>query len=244
MPITKSKLKGQNSNLIKSGSKIRKAKTEKFGEETSINSLIVNPLAQFDNFKKNLPAGRQGKFVIFAAVIILLAILVSYKKSWFVAAVVNNSPISNFEVLRQENSQYRKQVLDTLINEKLVLDAANKKGVKVSEKDINDKIAEIEKQVGGAAALDNLLTQQGQTRNSIRNEIKVTLALEKMYGPEITVTSDEVSKFIEQNKEQMQSSTPAELTKEANDILKSQKQNQIFSQKFQEIKKAANIQIF
>lgn len=204
---------------------------------SSTSSISMNPLSQLNRLKGN-------KFVYLAIVIIVLALLISYKKSWFIAATVNGSPISNFEVLSREDSQFRKQMLDQIINEKLILSEAGKKGIKVSEQDIDTKISSIEKQVGGASALDSLLAQQGETRIGVRNQIRITLSLEKMYLNEASVSAEEVTKFIEQNKEQMQSSAPAELTKEATDILRSQKLNQVYSQKFQEIKKAANIQIF
>lgn len=229
MPNTKLKGKSPRARVTK----------EKNIEEESIvtSSVSINPLAKLRNIKGN-------KFIYLAIVIVVLALLISYKKSWFIAATVNGSPISNFAVLSEENNQYRKQTIDQMVNEKLILSEANKKGVRVSEKDIDTKIAEVEKQVGGASAFDSLLAQQGQTRIGIRGQIKITLSLEKMYENEASVSAEEVTQFIGQNKEQMQSSTPAELTKEATDILKSQKLNQVFSQKFQEIKKAANIQIF
>ncbi len=197
----------------------------------------MNPLSKLNRLKGN-------KFIYLAIAIIALALLISYKKSWFIAATVNGIPISNFEVLSRENSQFRQQMIDQIINEKLILSEASKKGVKVSEQDIDAKIAEIEKQVGGASAFDSLLAQQGETRTGVRDQVRLTLSLEGMYASEASVSAEEVTKFIEQNKDSLQSSTPAEMTKEATDILKSQKLNQIYSQKFQEIKKAANIQTF
>lgn len=237
MPNAKLKTKSQRAKVTKPKTTVQSEGQDIEGEPIISSSVSTSPLAKLSGMKGN-------KFIYLAIIIIVLALLISYKKSWFIAATVNGSPISNFAVLNEENNQYRKQTIDQLVNEKLILSEANKKGVKVSEKDIDTKIAEIEKQVGGASALDSLLAQQGQTRIGIRGQIKITLSLEKMYESESSVSADEVTKFIEQNKNQLQSSTPAEMTKEATDALKSQKLNQIFSQKFQEIKKAANIQIF
>lgn len=231
MPITKTKNKIQKPRTTR----VKPAVAEEYS--SYVNSSSTNPLVQLKRLKDN-------KFVYLAIVIIVLALLISYKKSWFIAATVNGAPISNFELLSREDSQFRKQMLDQMINEKLILSEAGKKGIKVSEQDIDAKIADIEKQVGGANAFDSLLAQQGETRTGVRNQIRITLSLEKMYTNEALVSAEEVTKFIEQNKDQMQSSQPAELTKEATDILKSQKLNQIYNQKFQEIKKAANIQIF
>lgn len=209
--------------------------TESYSASTSGASILSSD--KITQLKKN-------KFALIGIAIIAIALIVSYKKGWLIAAKVNGSPITNLEVLMRENEQFHQQTVDKLVEEKLILSEANKKGVKVTEKEIDAKIADIEKQVGGADALDSLLSQQGQTRSSVRGQIKISLSLEKMYANEASVSADEVTKFIEQNKEQMQSSEPAAMTKEATDYIKSQKLNQIFSQKFAEIKKAANIQIF
>ncbi len=192
----------------------------------------------------NLSKNRPPKVVYVAVVLIGLALLFSYKKSWFVAATVNNNPISNFELLSRLNGQYRSEMLNQMINESIVLDEAKKKGVVVSDKEINDKIAQVESNVGGAQALDGLLAQQGQTRSGLRDQIKFQLIIEKLYGGEATVSAEEVQKFIDQNKDQLQATDSAGQEKEATDALKQQKLTQLFQQKFQELKTAAKIQIF
>ncbi|MDD2822647.1 MAG: SurA N-terminal domain-containing protein [Candidatus Daviesbacteria bacterium] len=204
---------------------------------SSAKGFSLNSLLKPEQLRKN-------KLIYLAIVIIIIALIASYKKGLFIAATVNGAPITNLEVLKREDEQFHQTTVEKLIEEKLILGEAQKKGVKVTEAEIDAKIADIEKQVGGAAALDSLLTQQGQTRTGIRTQIKISLSLEKMYQNEASVSAEEITKFIEENKEQLQSSTPAEMTKEATDYLRSQKLNQVFSQKFQEIKKAANIQIF
>lgn len=224
----------------------KKKTVKKAASEKALDTAIVASSVKGFSLKSLISpsAVKKNKFLYLAAAIIIIALIVSYKKGLLIAATVNGAPITNLEVLQREDAQFHKQTLDQLIQEKLILGEAKKKGVVVTEKEIDAKIAEIEKQVGGAAALDSLLSQQGQTRAGVREQIRISISLEKMYASEATVSADEVSKFIEQNKEQMQSTTEADLTKEATDYLRSQKLNEIFSQKFQEIKKAATIQIF
>lgn len=220
---------------------VRKKPVEEIFESEAFSDasgkVSFNSLSKLGNLKKN-------KFVLIGIIIIGLALILSYKKGLLIAATVNGMPITGLEVLQREDAQFHQQTVDQLVQEKLILGEANKKGVKISDAEINTKIAEIEKQVGGASALDSLLAQQGQTRASVREQIKISLSLEKMYSNEASVSAEEVSKFIEQNKEQLQSTEPAEMTKEANNYIRSQKLNQIFSQKFAEIKKAASIKIF
>lgn len=219
---------------------------------------VVTPAPSFDiqtlmtkfnwsekrNILTSLVKNRPPKIVYVAAILIGASLLFSYKKSWFVAAMVNNKPLNNMELLSRMNQQYRSQVLNQMINEKVILDEAAKKGISVQDKDINDKIKQIETSVGGAATLDGLLAQQGQTRTGLKDQIKFQLIVEKLYGGEATVSADEVTKYIEENKDSLQATDAAGQTQEATDALKQQALTKIFQEKFQALKAAAKIQIF
>lgn len=182
--------------------------------------------------------------LIIVVVVVGLALLVYYKRSWFVAATVNGSPISNFELLSRLNSQFRTQMLNQMVNEKIIFDEAKRNNVQVSDSEIDQKISEYEKNVGGKDSFDALLEQQGQTRDSLREQIKIQLTIEKLYGKEATVSADEVNKFIADNKSQLTASDSAGQQKEATDDLKQQKLSDIFRQKFQSLRDSAKIQIY
>ncbi|OGE18600.1 hypothetical protein A2967_02640 [Candidatus Daviesbacteria bacterium RIFCSPLOWO2_01_FULL_41_32] len=201
-----------------------------------LNNLL-NKFASLKDFRSS------KKFYLILIAVGLL-ILFIYKKSWFVAATVNGSPITNLELQMRLNKQFRSQTLTQMTNEKIILSEAAKNNSIASETEVNKKISEIETQVGGAQALDGLLSQQGQTRDSIRQQIKMQLSIEKLYANEATVSAEEVAKFIEQNKDQMQATDSAGQEVEATETIKNQKLSQIFSQKFQELKTKAKIQIF
>lgn len=203
---------------------------------SNINNLL-DKLSSYKNFRSS------KKFYIILVVVGLLLLFI-YKKSWFIAATVNGSPITNLELQMRLNKQFRSQTLTQMTNEKIILSEAAKNNAIVSEADVNKKISEIETQVGGPQALNGLLSQQGQTRDSIRQQIKLQLSIEKLYGNQATVSAEEVTQFIEQNKDQLQASDSAGQEKEATDSIKSQKLSQLFSQKFQELKTKAKIQIF
>lgn len=205
-----------------------------------LSALRENARPSFEVLKNYRPS-RQVYTALVIAGVILLAV---YNKSVFVAATVNGSPLSNLELQNRLNREYREQTLNQMVNEKIVLDEAKKKGIAVSGTDVNNKVAGLEKSVGGAATLDSLLAQQGQTRASLKEQILIQLTIEKMYGSEATVSADEIQQFIDQNKDSLQATTPAEQQKEAEDALKQQKLTQIFQQKFQQLKQAAKIQIF
>lgn len=185
-----------------------------------------------------------SKKILIVAVVSVLLVLGFYKKNWIIAATVNGSPITFLEVLGRLERDYKSQALDGLVSEKLIFDEASKKGVLVSKQEVAGKISEIEGQFGGASGLDRMLSQQGQTRKSLEEQIKIQLALEKLYSNEATVSSQEVDNFIKESGKMLQSTDSAKQREEAEKILKGQKLSQIFSQKFQELKQQAKIQIF
>ncbi len=202
-----------------------------------LNNFLNNFPDKIINFKKS----KIFYLVVLALGILLLAI---FKKSWFIAAMVNGNPITNLELQTKLNQQFKTQTLNQIINEKIIMLEANKNGVFTTEGEVDQKIAELEKNVGGKEVLDNLLSQQGQTRSSLRNQIKTQLIITKLYEKEATVSAEEVAKFIETNKNQLRATDSAALEIEATDSIKNQKLSQIFSQKFQELRQKAKIQIF
>lgn len=230
-----------------------KGKSEK-GKAKSLNTLPGGKLNNFlNNFSEKILNFRKSKIFYILLIAAGLLLLFIYKKNWIVAATVNGSPITNLELQMRLNKQFRSQTLTQLINEKIILTEAAKNNALATEEEINKKISEIEAQVGGAQGLDSLLAQQGQNRDSIRQQLRLQASIEKLYAQEATVSAEEVAKFIEENKQslpsydgkdQLSASESAKLEKEATDALKSQKLTQIFSQKFQDLRSKAKIQIF
>lgn len=216
-----------------------KKTTTKTVEEKPFGSVngILDKLSGYKNFRSS------KKFYIILLIIGLL-ILAMIKKNWFIAALVNGSPVSNLELQMRLNRDFRSKTLDQMITEKIIIQEALKNRVVVTESDIDRKISDIESNLGGAQTLDAMLTQDGQTRTSIRPQIRLQSIIEKLYAPEATVSAEEVTKFVDQYKEQLRATDSAGQQKEAEEALKSRKLTQIFSQKFQDLKAKAKIQIF
>ncbi len=202
---------------------------------------LTNNLLDKVSLLKDFRSSKKFYIILIIAALLLLAI---FKKGWFIAAMVNGIPITNLELQSKLNQQFRSKTLDQLVTEKIILNEARKNNAIPAETEIDGKIKEIETQVGGTQALDNLLSQQGQTRSSIKDSLKIQLAMTKLYEKEATVSAEEVANFIEQNKSQLTATDSAGQQKEVYDILKNQKLSQIFSQKFQDLKTKSKIQIF
>lgn len=206
-------------------------------EKTSTATSILSSISQ-----SKLPIASRKIYII--ALIIGLLLLVYYKKSWFVAATVNGSPLSNFELLSRLNKQYRTTMLNQMINEKIIVDEARKNKIALSGAEIDKKISELEVRVGGTQALDSMLSQQGQTRESLKDQMRIQLIVEKLFAKESTVSAQEISNFIAQNKATLQATESAEQEKEASEILKQQKLGDAFQTKFQELKQQTQVKIF
>lgn len=211
----------------------------------SVNVLPGGRLNNFLNtYSEKLFNFKKSKNLYLILLVLGILVLAIYKKSWFIAAMVNGMPITNLELQSQLNKQFRTQTLNQLVNEKIIIDEARKGAAIPTEAEINSKIMEVEKNVGGKEVLDSLLSQQGQTRDSLKNQIRVQLAISKLYDKEATVSADEVAKFVEENKQALTATDSAGQEKEAYEAIKNQKLSQVFSQKFQDLKTRAKIQIF
>lgn len=208
----------------------------------------VLPGGKLNNFLNTFPDKvtnyRPSKRDYLILLIIGLLLLGIYKKNWFIAATVNGIPVTNLELQEKLNQQFRSQTLTQMINEKVILNEARKNNATPLPEEIDKKIAELEASVGGKETLDSLLAQQGQNRVSLKDQVRIQLTIAKLYENQATVSADEVSKFIESNKDQMKATDSASQEKEAMDTIKQQKLSQIFNQKFQELKQKAKIQIF
>lgn len=184
---------------------------------------------------------RKTYIIVLIAGLLLLAL---YNKSWFIAATLDGQPITTLELFSRMNQQFRTQTLNQIINEKMILMEASKKSVIVSSSEIDQKLKDLENQVGGSEIFKSLLAQQGQTRDSLKEQLRLQLIIEKLYQNEATVSAEEIDQFLETNQALLTSTDSAKQRIEAEESLRQQKISQIFSQKFQELRQQAKIQIF
>ena len=234
MTIKKNNLKPRQSRKLHE-SKVTRLKIVRPG-------FLNNFLEKFSVDKISSYRPSKNTYLILLVVGILL--LAAFKKELFIAAMVNNRPVSNFDLQSRLNQQFRAQTLNQMINEKIILDEAAKDRALPTDAEVEKRIAEIETNVGGVQAFNNLLAQQGQSRDSVKQQLRIQLSIEKLYAKDATVSAEEVNKYIEENTDSLRATESASQTKEAEDILKQQKLSQTFQQKFQELRQNAKIQIF
>lgn len=225
--------------IKKTASKTSKSQVKKaeINDEVSLQDLETNsnpPLLQRKISKK----------VLIFLVIAGLLLLAFYKKDWFVAATVNNQPITNLELQIRLNKQYKTQLLNQIVNEKIIEQEATKKNIVVSPNDINQKVSQTESQYGGAEAFNALLSQQGLSREEFVKQIKLQLIVEKIYQNEIQPTNEEIQSFMDANASDPEATDAAKFKETATESIRQQKLSNLFQTKFQELKQSAKVQIF
>jgi len=163
------------------------------------------------------------KTVILIAVIIALGVLAYIYKGLFIAATVNGSSISRLAVIQKLEKASGKNLLDSLIAEKLVQEEADAKKIVVSNDEINGEIKKIEDQiVAQGSTLEAALSTQGMNMDDLKKQIIFQKKVEKLVADKINVTDEEVAQYIKDNA----ISIPKEQEAAANDQIKNELRNQ------------------
>ncbi|MDR9854427.1 peptidylprolyl isomerase [Paenibacillus sp. VCA1] len=128
------------------------------------------------------------------------------------------------------------QTLDTLISETLLNQELSKKGLKVTQADIDKEKAFIKKQYGDEETFQSALAQSGMSEEDFNDQMEMQAKLRKLLEPEVKVTDEDVKKYFEENKasfdtpEEVKASHILVATKEeAEDILKQLKNGADFA---------------
>lgn len=185
-----------------------------------------------------------SKQIIVIGLVICLVLLAIYKKHWFVAATINNSPITSIEVIARLYSDYRLPAVNEIIDERLIMEEAQRNNAVPSDVEILQRVSELETQVGGSENLNGLLAQEGTSRTSLERRMKLRLALEKIYSNEATVSAQERDEFVKTNKVQLTATESAAQQEEAEKIIRQQKLSTVINQKFSELRQKAEIKTF
>lgn len=138
--------------------------------------------------------------VIIAAILILLALGYAYK-GLLIAATVDGSPIMRLTILGDLEKAYGKDLLDNLINEKIIQNEANLKKIVVTNDEINAAIKPIEDQIKAqGGTLEAALTQKGMKLDDLKKQIVLQKDIEKLLADKIDPTEAQITEFIKTNK--------------------------------------------
>lgn len=154
--------------------------------------------------------GNHSSFAVEDAVIavvndelITLRDLRDYIQSTYVSLVAEGM---KDEDIKKIMSDLQVNGIDKLIEDKLILSEANKMGMDVREKLINDRIEDVKKKYPSEQAFLDALVQHGVTINDLRKKIieqlKIKFAVEHEVRSQIFVNPQEVTDYYESHKQE------------------------------------------
>jgi foldase protein PrsA len=189
----------------------------------------------------------KNKLLFGGIVAVIIAFVGGYfLKNLFVAASVNGSPISRISIIKELEKRGGSSVLDTMITQKLIEQEAAKRNITVSKDEVDSAIAGIEQNLKSQSSdLTSALAAQGMTLDDLRNQITLQKLLEKMLADKITVTEEEITKYIADNKITLPAgSDEASMRSIIKQQIVQEKLGQQVQPLIDELKKVAKINIF
>lgn len=185
----------------------------------------------------------KNKILVIALVAILLSGVAYFLRGAFIAATVNGQPISRFAVIRQLEKYQGESALESIVMTTLINQEARKKGVTVSNDEVNDEMKKLEASFEGSEqTIDQALEQSKMTRDDLKDQIKTQKIVQKLLGEKVNVTDEEVEQYIKDNPESFEG---VEMDSQTKDVIKSQlAANKISSEYdafYNQIKSAAKI---
>lgn len=116
-------------------------------------------------------------------------------------AQVNGEFISRGTFLKKLAVTNGQVVLDSIIAEKLINQSLKENNISVSNKEIDEKIARMKKELAlQKTSFEALLASTNQTLDQFKKELKIQLSVEKLLKKQITVTDKEINEYFKKNK--------------------------------------------
>ena len=92
----------------------------------------------------------------------------------------------------------------------MVNQEADKADIKVTQEELDAEMAVYEESYGGAEALEQALATSGMSIDDLKEEMKTYLKVEKIVGPDIKITDEQISTYFEENKESFEQPSQVE----------------------------------
>ncbi|MCS7209512.1 MAG: peptidyl-prolyl cis-trans isomerase [Fimbriimonadales bacterium] len=130
--------------------------------------------------------------------VLLLALVQIPARAQEVVAEVGTERITRAELVERLIAQSGAAVLEELIAERLLLQAARQKGVSVSDSEVDARIQILQQNAGGVEAFNQLAATLGFTPKQLRERIRTQILAEKTLG--LTVSDEEIQRHFELNR--------------------------------------------
>ena len=116
-------------------------------------------------------------------------------------ATVDGEKILQTELDEALRSQYGAEMLDTLIDNKIIELEAKKENITVSDDAIKAEYDELVESYGGEDTLQETLDANGLTKDSVKDNIRMYLLTKNVIAASIDITDEELTQYFEENKD-------------------------------------------
>ena len=240
---TKTSPKTSSKTVTKTSATVARPKTTVKRKTTRKTSPQTEPVVTISEMNESTVSGsardrisslRNNRYFLPLVLVILVLVLGYLFAKWAIIAFVDYRPITRFALYNQLDQKFGDGIKEQMISEALIKNEASKRGVSVSEDDVNAEFKKYEDQLGSKDALESALKAQNIPLDDFRNQLKIQLLIKKMFGQNVSVTDEEINQQYEQNKEQYQATATedASATAKIHDQIKDQLTQQKISENF------------
>lgn len=138
---------------------------------------------------------------IFAVPVALAMLLTGCGESSDYVATVDGEKILQTELDEALRSQYGTDMLNTLIDNKIIELEAKKEDITVSDDAIQAEYDELVESYGGEDSLQETLDANGLTKESVKDNIRMYLMTKDVIAASIDITDEELKQYFEENKD-------------------------------------------
>ncbi|MES2216704.1 MAG: SurA N-terminal domain-containing protein [Patescibacteria group bacterium] len=166
--------------------------------------------------------------IVIGIIVVVIILVLIFGRGLFLAASVNGVSISRSALNKELQKQGGKQVLEGMINKKLIETELNKQKVTVTKEEVDAEIKKIEEKIAAqGGTLSEMLKEQGLTEADLRTQITTQKKLEKVLADKVTVTDAEIDAYIKDSKAVIpKDMKPEDFRKSISDQIKGQKFSQ------------------
>ncbi|GIM45457.1 foldase protein PrsA [Collibacillus ludicampi] len=118
-------------------------------------------------------------------------------------AKVGGTKITKEAFLNEMERASGQDVLRQMINDQLIKDGAQKYNITVSDKEVDDEIAKLKSQFPSDAQFEQSLAENHVTMDELKDRARINLLLNKLEVKDVKISDDEIKKYFEQNKDQL-----------------------------------------
>lgn len=148
---------------------------------------------------KQLTNKRMWKYILLGISLVLVINMTGCSNEEIVAKI-NNEVITKDELYNLLVEQNGAQVLESLIAEKILEAETKKQNINVSEEDIQAEINKIIENYGGEEIFNQAMEYYGFTLEDIKKNITLNTKIERLLGPNISISEEEMQVYFEENK--------------------------------------------